>query len=485
MSSSTRRGFLASLSAAPFVQTPRRRQPRPVNVVKFMTDDHGAWALGAYGCRQMHTPHVDALAKGGMRFDRAFACTPVCSPSRMTYMTGRLPSTHGVQDWLRPEDSFGLTARRWLDGHPTYSEILAEAGYTLGMCGKWHMGGDERAQKGFTYWCTVPGGGGPYRNVEFLKNGVPSKMSEFKTDSVGDAAVEFLDRQKNRKNPFYLLVPFYAPHTPYDFQPEAYRKPYEGSSFDCYPNKDQIHPNQNRGLRAHHGNRESMLSYSALITGLDANVGRVVEQLEKLGMREDTLIVFTADQGWNAGHHGVWGKGNGTWPFNMYDESIRVPMIWNHPRLIRAGQVAREMVSSYDYFPTILDYLDVQAPADERRVGRSYANIVRGRASGTWDNRLYFEYSYVRGIRTENLKLIERTSQWPSELYDLEADPGEARNLIGDAAYSRQRESLSSDLRAFFAKAGAPPLEQWRGTTRQNLTTYESIGSGADVRRNR
>jgi arylsulfatase A-like enzyme len=484
MSVSSRRSFIASLSAAPFVQTARRGQPRPINVVKFMTDDHGAWTLGAYGCRQMHTPHIDALAKGGMRFDRAFACTPVCSPSRLTYITGRLPSTHGVQDWLRPEDSFGLRTRRWLDGHTTYSEILAAAGYTLGMCGKWHMGDDEHAQKGFTYWCTVPGGGGKYRDVEFIKNGVPTKLSEFKTDSVGDAAVEFLDQQKNRKNPFYLLVPFYAPHTPYDFQPDAYRKPYQGSSFDCFPNKDLVHPNQNRGLRAHHGNRESMHSYSALISGVDANVGRVVEKLNQLGVRGDTLIVFTADQGWNAGQHGVWGKGNGTWPFNMYDESIRVPMIWNHPRRIRAGKVAREMVSSYDYFPTILDYLDVKAPADERRVGRSYANVVRGRPTGAWDNRLYFEYSYVRGIRTENLKLIERTGEWRSELYDLEADPGESRNLIDDAAHSKQREALSADMHAFFARAGAPPLEGWRGTTRQNLSTYESIRPG-DARTNR
>src|SRR5262245_46629537 len=104
-----RRSFLASISGAALAQAPRKK----TNVVMFMTDDHGAWAMGAYGCAEMHTPNLDALASGGARFTRAFACTPVCSPSRMTWMTGRIPSVHGVQDWLIPEDSFGATTHRW------------------------------------------------------------------------------------------------------------------------------------------------------------------------------------------------------------------------------------------------------------------------------------------------------------------------------------------------------------------------------------
>jgi choline-sulfatase len=182
-----------------------------------------------------------------------------------------------------------------------------------------------------------------------------------------------------------------------------------------------MHPWQN-GMKNHHGNRESMRSYSALVTGADANVGRILKRLEELGLRENTLVIFTADQGWNAGHHGVWGKGNGTWPFNMYEESLRVPLIWNHPGRISARQAPTPLVSAYDFFPTILDYLGVQTPPDPRRVGRSYAAFLRGQKP-SWRNRLFFEYAYVRGIRTENLKYVERTKQWPSELYDLEADP--------------------------------------------------------------
>jgi choline-sulfatase len=161
----TRRTFVAG-GVGPFVQTPRRGVRRP-NVVMFMTDDHGAWATGAYGCREIQTPNIDRLAAGGVRFANAFACTPVCSPSRMTYMTGTLPSTHGIEDWIIPEDSFGPTSRRWLAGHQTYASVLARHGYRMGMCGKWHMGEDDHAQEGFEYWASVPGGGGPYRDVKW------------------------------------------------------------------------------------------------------------------------------------------------------------------------------------------------------------------------------------------------------------------------------------------------------------------------------
>jgi len=232
-----------------------------------------------------------------------------------------------------------------------------------------------------------------------------------------------------------------------------------------------MHPWQNRGLKPHHGNRDSMLAYSALITGVDRNVGRILRRLEDLGVRDNTAVIFTADQGWNAGHHGVWGKGNGTVPFNMLEESIRVPLIWNHPGRIPSGQTPGPMVSSYDFFPTILDYLGVPAPDDPKRVGRSYATFLTGKPAG-WRNRLYFEYAYVRGVRTENLKYIERTAEWPSELFDLEADPGETRNLIGDPEYGERLGPLRRELADFFERTGAPPLERWRGTTRQELTVY-------------
>jgi choline-sulfatase len=457
----TRRSLLAGSLAA--------RPSRKTNVVMFMTDDHGAWATGAYGCPEMRTPNIDRLAREGAKFTRAYACTPVCSPSRMSYMTGKLPSQHGVQDWLLPEDSFGPTTIRFLDGHTTYAEILASHGYRLGMCGKWHMGDDEHAQRGFTYWHTVPGGGGTYRDPEFVSNGVKRKLTGYKTDLVTDGALEFLEQAKD--DPFYLLVPFYAPHTPYDYQPDVYRQPFVDSKFSCFPD-EPVHPWQTGGLEKLHGNRNSKLAYSALINGMDTNVGRILRKLDELKVRDNTLVVFTADQGWNAGHHGVWGKGNGTWPFNLYEESIRVPLIWNHPGRIRGGQEPAPMVASYDYFPTLLDYLGLPPHKDPKLAGHSYAAFLRGRQP-KWRNRIYFEYSYVRGLRTENLKYVERTKEWPSELYDMEADPGEKRNVIGEPGYQKIVAGLRSELSGFFQASGAPPIEQWKSTTRQNMPVYK------------
>lgn len=465
-----RRRFLAGAlpSAAPFVQTRRRAASRP-NVVLFMTDDHGAWATGAYGAKDIRTPNIDSLARTGARFTNAFAATPVCSPSRMTYMTGCMPSTHGVQDWLIPEDSFGPNSRAWLDGHLTWPELLSKAGYTLGMSGKWHMGQDDRPQRGFTDWATVPGGGGTYINPVFVRNSVRTPVNRFKTDAVGDFAIDFLNQQKSG-HPFCLYVPFYAPHTPFDRTPAEYSEPYRDSAFRDFPDTS-MRADQRNSLKGMFHKREAKLGYSSLITAADANMGRILRRLEELRLREDTVVIFTADQGWNAGHHGVWGKGNGTIPFNMLEESIRVPLIWNHPARIKTAAAA-PMVSSYDFFPTLLEYLNISPPPEPRRVGRSYAGFLASRPPKNWRTRLYFEYCYVRSIRTGNLKYVERAEGFPSELYDLEADPAESRNLWGDPAYRRQREAFRAELSGFFQSISAPPINEWLSTTRQKLNDY-------------
>ena len=457
-----RRQLLAG-AALPFLGS---AQPaKKMNVVFFLTDDHGAWAMGPHGCSEMHTPNLARLAEGGMRFDQAFACTPVCSPSRMTYLTGKLPSAHGVCDALIARDLVGPERKRFLDGQTPFTEVLAKNGYAVGLSGKWHMGDDENTHAGFSYWATIPGGGGTFRDPEFVKNGERVKTKGFKTDRVGDFAIEFIDSNKDR--PFFLYVPFFAPHMPFDYQPQELRDLYKDSKFSCFPEPPR-HPQRRWGFEKHHGNRESKLSYSALVSGVDHNVGRIVKRLEELGLRENTLLVFSADQGWNAGHHGVWGKGNATIPFNMYEESIRVPLIWNHPGRIPAGKVNPAMVSSYDFYPTILDYLGLNAPADRQRVGRSYTGLLRG-GNPQWRKELFFEFCYVRSVRTETMKYVERADNWPSELYDLEADPGESVNLIGDPAYGKRAAELKQRTDGFFRSAGSVPLTEWRSATKQTI----------------
>ncbi len=463
---------MAGLGITALSAQPKRTRP---NVVFFMTDDHGAWATSVYGCGEMRTPNLDRLARGGMRFDNAFAATPVCSPSRVTYFTGKLPYAHGVQDWLVPKESYGPNATQVLKNQVSFSEVLAANGYHLGLSGKWHMGGDQNMQEGFSSWYTVAGGGGPYKDPEFVKNGERVKTTGYKTDLVGDGAVDFLNQHQatRAEDPFFLYVPFYAPHTPYNYQPEKYRAPYADSKFDCFPRAPQ-NPRQNTGLAKNYLNEESMRAYSALVTGIDTNVGKVLQKLEETGALENTLVIFTADQGWNAGHHGVWGKGNGTVPRNMYEESIRVPMIWQHPGHIAAQSRSDAMISNYDFFPTILDYLDCTVAPDKNRVGQSYAPILRG-GTPHWRDRLFFEYAEVRSIRTRTMKLVMRADPWPSEMYDLEADPGEAKNVFNDAKYASVRASLTKELEGYFHAHGAPPLNEWKKSTRLTVTQYKSI----------
>ena len=286
-----------------------------------------------------------------------------------------------------------------------------------------------------------------------------------------DGALQFLDTVKDK--PFYLLVPFFAPHTPYDYQPEQYREPYRNAKFSCFPDLP-MHPWQNSGLAKLHGQRDAKHAYSALITGVDHNIGRVLRRLEELKLRDNTLVIFTADQGWNAGHHGVWGKGNGTVPYNLYEESARVPMIWNHPARIRGGRKARtddfelRLLPHHSRLPGHPGPQGFQAPRPQLRRLPHRATSPPPGATG-----VFFEYSYVRGMRTENLKYIERTKEWPSELFDLEADPGETRNVIADPAYAKMLAALRAETAEFFRGRGAPPIEEWRSTTKQKLTVYK------------
>jgi arylsulfatase A-like enzyme len=177
----------------------------------------------------------------------------------------------------------------------------------------------------------------------------------------------------------------------------------------------------------------------------------------------------------------VWGKGNATIPFNMYEESIRVPLIWNHPGRIPAGKPLSPMVSSYDFFPTILDYLGVSAPPDRTRVGRSYAGYLRGSPPPPRPE-LFFEYCYVRAVRTGNLKYVERGDDWPSELFDVEADPGETVNVIGDRSRRKDLAELRGKLGSFFERIGAPPINEWRSTTRQTILVDSGYYNGWSAR---
>ena len=456
-----RRDFLTS---APVItaMVPGRASTK-TNVVMIMTDDHGAWSLGCYGNSEGYTPNLDGLAKDGARFTRAYAAAAVCSPSRMTYLTGKIPSRHGVQDYIRDERS-GPKARQFLKEHTTYSEILEGHSYTLGYFGKWHMGDAATPQKGFTHWHTTAGGS--YRATRFYRGGDVDEVEQYPTDWITDRAIEFIEARRGQ--PFFAQVSYNAPHTPYDFQPEKYRRPYRDSAFPAFP-RDEPHVNQIEVYRKYLGNRESRWSYMALVRGVDQNVGLLLRKLDELGLRQNTLVIFCADQGFNCGHHGVWGKGNGTLPFNMYEQTIQIPLLFRQPGTIAAGTVVESMVSTLDFFPTLLDYLGLPAYRAPDLHGRSFAGFLKGDAPPQWQNKIHAEYAYVRMIRNEQFKYIQKADGHGDEMYDLEMDASESRNVARDPTYAVERGRLKDELSTWFAVQGAPPIEEWRKTVRNAL----------------
>ena len=478
------------------------------NILFILTDDHGAWAMGCAGNRELHTPNLDRIAASGMRFDNMFCVSPVCSPARMSIYTGKIPSQHGVHDWLAkghldesvlseelkkafranpvdweyrwPKSQLrGDKPIRYLDGHVAFSEILANNGYECGLSGKWHMGDSYTPQAGFTYWKTTAMGGENYFYPVVLENGVMElKHNQYVTDIITDNALEFLKNRERKDDPFFMAVHYTAPHSPWSevSHPKKYIDMYRDCPFTSTPNvpPHPWAPHGNKTLEewnreSHDGirfssakygpiretwqehRRESLTGYYAAITAMDANVGRILDHLEQTNQMEDTIIIFTADNGMNMGHHGIWGKGNGTLPVNMYDTSVKVPGLFSCPGLIREGEVSYEMVSHYDLYETILDLADIAYEKPAEMPGTSFAGILTGKSGHGRSSVVVFdEYGPCRMIRTQEWKYVLRYPEGPDELYDLVNDSGEEKNLVDAPAYADVRERLGQMLGQWF-----------------------------------
>lgn len=428
----------------------------PTNIVLIMTDDQGAWSLGCYGNTEAITPDIDRLARGGTRFTRAFATSPVCSPSRATFTTGRIPSQHGIHDWISHEN-IGPRARYCLYDEYTISDILAGQGYACGISGKWHLGNSFRRNAGFTFWYVLPTGGSKYQDAEMYRHEQTVPTEGYLTDRITDGALEFLDAHHDR--PFYLEVQYNAPHTPYDGHPQELRDLFAECPFDSLP-KLPLHPWATAGINQL-GKRDAMVAYFAACTGIDRGVGRIMKHLGQLNLIEKTLVVFTSDQGFNFGHHGLWGKGNGSNPRNAYDTTLQIPLIFFQPGKIPEGCTNNLLISTYDLLPTLLDYLHLPPSPGRNLPGRSFAPALHDQSINDWPDAVYAEYSQLRMIRTADFKYIHRANGGPLELYDLENDPDETTNLAEDPKYNQRRKKLRTRLFDWFdqyAEAGADPV---------------------------
>jgi len=433
-----------------------------LNIVAILTDDQGIWAMGCGGNREIRTPNLDRLAASGMRFDNFFCTSPVCSPARASLLTGRIPSQHGVHDWLR-EGNAKEDAIEYLRGQLAYTDLLAANGYTCGFSGKWHLGDSARPQKGFTHWYVHECGGGPYYNAPMYREGALVREPGYVTDLITDDALAFLDERAAAGGPFYGAIHYTAPHSPWiDSHPKDIVDSYDACAFESCPVEPE-HPWALRntvpgGIRENR--KENLKGYFAAVTAMDANVGRILDKLEALGLRENTLVFFSSDNGYNCGQHGVWGKGNGTFPLNMYDTSVKVPAILSHPGSIPEAAVCDALLSQYDFMPTLLDYVGIENPAADRLPGSSFLPILKGQDMKERENVVvYDEYGPVRMIRSRQWKYIHRYPYGPHELYDLEHDPGERNNLVHDETTRDVRVSMKAQLDDWFACYVDPDLD--------------------------
>jgi choline-sulfatase len=421
------------------------------NVVFILSDDQGPWAAGCYGNPEIRTPNLDRLAYTGVKFENFFVATPVCSPSRATFITGRMPSQHGVHDWIR-EGNVGANAASYLKDEICYTDVLAENGWTCGLSGKWHIGNSQVPQHGFSFWFAHQTGGGPYNNAPMIRDGKLVNEPGYVTDVITNEALDFLNKHAKDENPFYLSVHYTAPHSPWTGHPQDVVDSYNDCPFNSCPQEPR-HPWAGGLTNSCLGNREMLKGYFAAVTAMDTNIGRIIDKIEELGLREDTLIFFFSDNGFNCGHHGFWGKGNGTYPLNMYENSIKVPALASHPGKIPQGYVQKAMVCAYDFMPTLLDYFGLPIPENRILPGKSYLPALLGKDdSGRDDVVIYDEYGRTRMIRTKDWKYVQRYTEGPNELYDLVNDPDERQNLIDDSTQTKRINEMKHTMEDWFAK---------------------------------
>lgn len=433
------------------------------NIVFILSDDQGAWAMGCAGNREVKTPNLDRLAGSGIRFENFFCTSPVCSPARASLFTGRIPSQHGIHDWIR-EGSIGPNAIEYLAGQPAYTDVLTENGYVCGLSGKWHLGDSIKPQKGFTHWFVHQAGGSPYYNAPMIRDGQLYNEPAYVTDVITDDALRFLDRQAIEGNgsPFYLSVHYTAPHSPWlnGNHPQSFLDLYADCKGESCPLDTPRHPWLIKTAPGEDNPLANIRGYYASITAMDANIGRILDKLEEHGLTDDTLVVFMGDNGFNFGHHGVFGKGNGTFPQNMYDSSVKVPAIFSQPGRIPKGIVSDALASGYDFMPTLLEYVGVQAPNAEGLPGRSFLAQLLGDAPGERADVVIFdEYGPVRMIRNKEWKYVHRYPYGPHELYHLTNDPHEKTNLIDTSEHRETQEMMKSHLEQWFVQYVDPEVD--------------------------
>jgi len=440
------------------------------NIIFIMSDDHASHAMSCYGSKINETPNIDRIANEGMKLNNTFCTNSICGPSRATILTGKYSHINGVETL---DDKFDNTQM-------TFPKLLQKNGYKTAMIGKWHLGqGKENEPTGFDYWNVLPGQG-DYVNPEMIEMGEKKKIQGYVTDLITDFSIDWMDEMKNNDEPFLLMCHHKAPHRPWvpdEKHADMYKDieiPYPETFDDDYSNRASAAENaemridedlvfgwdlkdlppreisMDKKKTKKWKYQQYIKDYLGCIASIDDNVGRILDYLDEEGLTENTIIVYTSDQGFFLGDHGWFDKRF------FYEESLRMPFIVRYPKEIEQNSVNNNIILNTDFAPTFLDYAGIDIP-DEIQ-GDSFRKFLSEESLDNWREVMYYHYSMFPsthnvyphyGVRTDRYKLIYYydsgdNGEW--ELFDLETDPNEMKNQYNNPEYQEIITELKKKL---------------------------------------
>ncbi|MFC1763500.1 sulfatase [Planctomycetota bacterium] len=475
----SRRQFLAgSLASFTLLQTWTQARPaRARNVLFIMTDQHNVHALGCYGSREVKTPNMDRLAREGALFEQAFCQTGQCCPARYSIWTGRYARTHGLYNNGQLENQ----------EEDTIGDILKRQGYKTATIGKHHMNMDVITDKhGFDEVVDIPdycaflksqGKAGQDSKGDFLPESVHPGRSRVGASRVNNdhhkagywatQAIDFLRESKDQ--PFCLWLSFYGPHTPIT-PSEPWASMYDPARVTLPPNHKYDYDYDTPGFKSTQEksgtfdtalHRKTLAYYYGLVSQIDYNIGRVLDELDRLGLSDNTAVVYTADHGEMMSEHGAWTKGR-----QGYDATVRIPLMLRCPGVIPPKVRRKEPACSIDLLPTLLELTHQPIPKNVQ--GQSLVAPAQGQP-GTWRDTIFSEI----GTSLENMTVIARTANTKyvvyrqdgklvyEQLFDLDKDPWEMNNKIANPKYTQVLSTMREKLAHWERETKAvPPCKQ-------------------------
>jgi arylsulfatase A-like enzyme len=454
--------------------------------------------LSCYGSLLIHTPNIDRIANEGMRFENAFCTNALCAPGRATLLTGTYSHVNGMLGNPENNDVWANSKARFDTSLQTFPQLLKQHGYQTGMVGKWHLEPATPAQAGFDYFVFKRGAGGPYYDpTGYLGNPKlgsaeiqPFRYEGYETDVITDLAIRGMQQFRQ---PFLMMVQFFNAHRPFD-PPHKYehlydsvRIPEPGTFWDDYEHRasparaarmriadmPDFNPPTDLSVRQRKqwNYQKLMEHFLGTLRSQDDNIGRIFAFLEKNGLLDNTIIVYTTDHGFFLGDHGWFDKRF------MYEQALRVPWMIRFPGKVKPGTVRSDWTVCIDNAPTALDLVGLPVP--QQMQGRSLVPLLSGAPAQDWRSSMYYHYYEFGpphwaaphyGIRTERYKLIHyyTVNQW--ELFDLEKDPDEMDSQFGNLgaapspAYADVAHQLLDQLRQIrdeYRDTTGAPVKLW------------------------